>query len=84
MSLGKSENIKVKIDELKGKMDQIKTERERVEQEIREIQAKPQGAGEDYSWQQGEPVKGYGLPLLLIVAIMSFFIGRFLINASVA
>lgn len=78
ISAAKPENIKAKIDELKSKMEQIKIDRDRIEREIRDIQAKPAG-GEDYSWQQGEPVKGHGLPLLLIVALLSFFIGRLLI-----
>lgn len=64
-------------------MDTIKSDRDRIEQEIRELQSKPAGVSstaEDYSWQQGEPVKGHGLPILLIVAIISFFIGRFLVT----
>ena len=81
-SSAKSQNIKAKIEELKGKMEQVKADRDKVEQEIRDIQAKPQvsGVAEDYSWQQGEPVKGYGLPVLLVVAILSFIAGRFLMN----
>lgn len=79
-----TQNIKAKMEELRGKMEQVKADRERVEQEIREVQAKSLasggGAAEDYSWQQGEPVKGYGLPVVIVVAILSFIVGRFIMN----
>ena len=77
-----SSNIKAKMEELRGKMEQVKADREQVEQEIREVQAKPlaSGGSEDYSWQQGEPVKGYGLPVVIVVAMLSFIVGRFIMN----
>ena len=78
----KSSSIKAKMEELRGKMEQVKADREQVEQEIREVQAKPlaSGGADDYSWQQGEPVKGYGLPVVIVVAILSFIVGRFIMN----
>ena len=79
-----SESIKVKINELRAKLEEVKREKSKIEDEMMELQSKggagAAGAaqGEDYSWQQGEPVKGFNMLQVIVVALLALALGRFL------
>ena len=82
-------NIKAKADEVKTKLEQITAEKTRLQTEILNFSSSASGAakgssGDDYSWQQGsgDTSSRYSIVYVLIVAIISLYIGRYMTESG--